>query len=448
MMKSLKLKYLMIIINGSLLFSAMASETDQYLTWNATIKDAGPAFDQLLNDKLKSALKSVNKKRKPYSLKKCRKLSLNLMKKLASSPSLKRVTKFKFQKAHPGRYPVDIFPRKNVSTEAYYLSSIHDKQKATKIKELGRTVRVNGVNFGNDKMTHFVTVGTGYYKKYLKRREAGDSHERALKYAMWRGFQKEATILGLKWGTFSFADLEANYQGFRLAYNICESPNPHVAVVNKRWKVVRPIQMKEYFTPGFDESYNRNYFRPSKLKKVAKVIRKNNYCNQIHSPKMQMEFARHKANTKDLTAQNYSKKLLEIAINSEAAYPNLSVKNSYFPLTLEAQTFAKICSDSLDYEKNPRPIKPTKGQKMIEACPTKQAGFSIRGRILSKTRRDITAAITNFVQYAEDYCYARGKSDFKTASEYKWVKNSQVSSTVPFDSHHINKCLVAKINCI
>lgn len=428
-------------------FNSFSSETDQFMLWNTSIKDSATAFNKLINIKLNKTIKNFNKKNKKYSLKKCRKLSLNFLESLREGPSLKRITKLDYQKKNPYKYPVDIFPGKKVSSEEYYLGSIHNKQKVTKMKELGRSFNVGGVNIGNDKMTHFVVVGTSYYLKYVSKRREGASHERALKYVMWRGFQKEASILGLKWGTFSFADLEANYQGFKLGYNLCEGPNSYTKFENKKFIVKKPIDIREYFTPGFDESYNRNYFHPRKLKKVMFAIDKNNYCPLYSSRKIKNHFSFYKNKTKDLTSQKYATKLLNIAIRAEGAYPNLAVAKSYFPLTIESQNITRICNDSIDHTAIPARLNYQTPDTKIEACATKQAGFKIRGRILSKTRRDLNAAITNFIQYAENYCFKKGRPDFKMASEFKWLEHSMVSRSVPFDPFYIEKCLVANIRC-
>ncbi len=69
------------------------------------------------------------------------------------------------------------------------------------------TIRIHSVSLGTDKIGHFISQGWKYHRRHLR----GASPERVLRL----GVRNEAGIFGsLTTGTFSNADLVANYEGY------------------------------------------------------------------------------------------------------------------------------------------------------------------------------------------------------------------------------------------
>jgi len=259
----------------SLLFittSSFASETDQYMAWGQNIKDSLPTFNKIVNEKLQDVVQKASANRK------CIDLADDFMGALENSPSLRKITKFEFQNSTSG-YEVDIYPPESVSKRDFINASIHYKQEnANRVKEPARTIKISAVLLGADKLTHFVTIGRNYHARYQKCITRGMSEIEAMTFTIDDGIINESGRLGLKWGTFSLADLEANFQGMMLARSLCEKDNPNLKKINGKWAIDHPINFAKFITPYLDESFNYNHFKMKKWVPAIAVI-KNKYCD-------------------------------------------------------------------------------------------------------------------------------------------------------------------------
>jgi hypothetical protein len=83
-----------------------------------------------------------------------------------------------------------------------------------KYSGLSPNLQINGYYLGADKLSHFASTGRRYLKRYLKKKKKGFSEEDSVQAAIRYGLLNEASVLGW-WasGVFSYADMEANYQG-------------------------------------------------------------------------------------------------------------------------------------------------------------------------------------------------------------------------------------------
>lgn len=81
------------------------------------------------------------------------------------------------------------------------------------------TFQLAGVRMGTDKPDHFFALGYSYYRRALKRGEAA---------AVAYGTRTENTIYGWQSSAaFSFADLHANYQGYRFFTELWGGSDPY-----------------------------------------------------------------------------------------------------------------------------------------------------------------------------------------------------------------------------
>lgn len=255
--------------------SAYGSETDQYLALQVEPADAAVKLNKRINHKIQEALYQINDKRKGSSYS-CKKLTGKVL------------WKFRFFLMHriemwAQKGNVEVFPGKDISNGKYMDSSIHyngKKFNTKKIVPLARTIRVNGVNFGTDKLGHFVSMGHKYFKRYLKLKKEGKTEDQALTEIIQYGIATEKGMIGEKVsGVRSYADLEANYQGLLFAKTLCHDENPHVQLIDGKWELVRPIDITPYVNPDWDESHNVSTFSEKKWKKVKGNLQK--YCDQL-----------------------------------------------------------------------------------------------------------------------------------------------------------------------
>ncbi len=123
---------------------------------------------------------------------------------------------------------------------------------------VGPTINVGGVRLGTDKLGHFLSQGWKYHKRYLR--------SGAEAQAVRLGVRNEASIFGSPFtGTFSNADLVANYEGLLFYRSLFED-----GVVGDRPAIVefsgtgarlrRPFDFRDHINDFWDEALNPNRF--------------------------------------------------------------------------------------------------------------------------------------------------------------------------------------------
>ena len=91
-------------------------------------------------------------------------------------------------------------------------------------------------------------------------------------------------------GVFSYADLEANFQGFMLARDMCQGSDPLLVLEAEKWRLTRPVDLRTYITPDFDESYNLSHWQADRKREVLAILREE-YFEKRRSPRVQERFA-------------------------------------------------------------------------------------------------------------------------------------------------------------
>ncbi len=189
-------------------------------------------------------------------------------------------------------------------SEAVKKSIFRIPSKTERMEELEKTslsiqideiINIGGIYFGIDKLSHFTGSGYLYYQTYLIFMDNPDIN--AEEMAIWFGILGEKSIIGrIASGVFSYADLEANYQGMQLGRNMCEGDNPMLLHTVDGWALTHPIDMRNYVNPLWDESYNPSYyydgFNLTLMPKNTPVL--NNmpdYCESFQSPFVQDLFS-------------------------------------------------------------------------------------------------------------------------------------------------------------
>ncbi|WP_119006082.1 hypothetical protein [Vibrio halioticoli] len=247
--------------------SIMAGEVDNYYAWGKTIKNSEAVFNDYLNQHIESSLQQLSNKQQSLT---CEQVALVVMKDLGAT---------RYPLKHRGALNTDMElwaqqselvdrqPDDNTSLDEYAQHSIYSPVMRTAgVKtDLDHVVNVAGVYFGTDKISHFLGSGYEYYARYLKAIQKDSQEFSQAKSIIW-ATKMEGGLLGIKVvGVYSYADLEANYQGFEMARDLCRLQHIENA---GGWSFSQPVDMRKYVNPNWDESFYLSTYSDSRAKKV------------------------------------------------------------------------------------------------------------------------------------------------------------------------------------
>lgn len=263
--------------------SAQAVETDQFMVWDVELVDGAEPINQFFNDEIRGILEGRN--RAVEQTCHCPALADDIFRHFFSRRRTSRLKVFMRESD-----AVEAYPDRSVSTRRYRKMSIYRDITFPWIMPLSRTYRLGDVYFGIDKLGHMFGYGARYYGRYRRHVDYGMNEDDAIERVVRWGILHELTIVGgLTDGVFSHADLEANYQGFRLARNLCEGDAPYLSFDGVTWTLTRAIDLRDYVTPGFDESYNLSHWLFDRRREVLPILREE-YAPMLNSPFVQARF--------------------------------------------------------------------------------------------------------------------------------------------------------------
>lgn len=249
---------------------ATGFETDQYLTWGHELKDSTKRVNRHLNREIKSALRDINRRQPPLT--DCLEVPELVYLKLFPGLLSPRFRELLKADSRVARFPADLGYRE------YLESSIYRKPAFPFLLPMSQTISVADVRFGLDKIGHFFGFGRRYYVRYLRAVRRGLDEEAAMRKVIIWGLRLEMILVGgLSDGIFSYADLEANFQGLMLALDFCHGDDPLLTHSGDGWRLQREVDLRDYITPRFDEAYNNNHYRPTRWKKIRPIL-KREYC--------------------------------------------------------------------------------------------------------------------------------------------------------------------------
>jgi len=265
-----------------------ALETDQYLVWGHQLEDSTDRLNEYMNGEIDAALKRVNR----WYLDEvtCEDLPGRIFSHLF--PSLISSKFRRFMLTDP---EIDRFPEDDVGYFEYLQESIFRRPAFPYFMPLGRTIRVNGVNLGVDKLAgHLLGFGRRYYSRYLDGRREGLSDKEAVRQAVIWGLRVEKVFVGgMIDGIFSHSDLEANYRGMLLARSFCHGESPRLELTAGGWVMVRPVDLRDYVGPKLDESYYNNHYTSWRWRRVKPVVVEE-YCPLFGTAEVQKQIERYR----------------------------------------------------------------------------------------------------------------------------------------------------------
>ncbi|NOT80751.1 MAG: hypothetical protein HOP07_17335 [Bacteriovoracaceae bacterium] len=260
----------------------LAAETDQFYARDAVIRDSAAELNGYFHQRIELALNKINNSKKTFE---CRDVASEVLVQVLGEFNLKAYTKdrtfskvSKFTQDDPS---VDRFPEDTLEEKKYREDSIYKNRPfPVNIVGVARSINVDGIYMGTDKIGHFSIVGKAYYKNFLEALNDGNTLEKSTEIAIFKGYKQEVAILGYTvGGTLSYGDLEANYQGLMFGRNMCEGSQPHLAKQNGEW-IHNPknlFDIKQYVNPKYDEAYNVSLWSKRMWRKMKVEIIKG-YC--------------------------------------------------------------------------------------------------------------------------------------------------------------------------
>ena len=132
---------------------------------------------------------------------------------------------------------------------------------ATRVSTLfgvGPTIKLNGQLVGSDKIGHFLSQGRKYYRRYLRYQDEARAGE-------WSAFTERAIFGQMTTGSYSNADLVANFEGYLFYRSLFEDntiPGKPAILswTGEAWVIQRPFDWSDHINEYWDEALNINHY--------------------------------------------------------------------------------------------------------------------------------------------------------------------------------------------
>ncbi len=245
---------------------ARAGETDQFLTWGTTLSDSSGALNAYLDEEIQRFVDKSNRRTRPPES--AEDLSIALYLHLFEGLHSSRIRNWLKTSPQVARFPSD-----DLSDWEYQQISIFQKPAFPFVLPMAQTIRVGEVYLGIDKIGHMFGFGRRYFQRYQRALAEGNSHDEAVERVLTWGIQHEYSLVGkLVDGIFSHGDMEANYQGFRLALAFSGGECPLFYREDGVWRYRGGLDLRDYITPEMDESYNPNAYAQWRGRRVKPIL--------------------------------------------------------------------------------------------------------------------------------------------------------------------------------
>ncbi len=298
---------------------AFALETDNYLAWEIDLQDSLVHVNHYFEDNISGSLKSITNHQKS-----CEQITALVGKNFSShlvhdNP----VENWLIHILSSG----EIYP----STLSYVEESIYRDPYRAYIPWFGLApnIQINGIYMGTDKLSHFASTGMIYYRIFLQEKSRGASDEFAERKAIQWGIRDEKSVHGF-WssGVFSYADLEANYQGLKFYRRFCEGKTSYLAKNElNRWSLRSFPDLRNYVSGLWDETFEISYLMPENWSRVAPIL-KEEYCELRDSARVKTRLGNYRKNLPMSFSQTFLNEL----------------KGSSIPDPMREQSFSELCS--------------------------------------------------------------------------------------------------------
>ncbi len=258
---------------------ADALETDQYYAWGRPLADSTDAVNARFNLELERAIASFPDRRPPES---CRKIAVAYRSRMRFV-LLHDIQVWAWNSEWVARIPNGGDEQKKYRRTNLY--SNHPLIDTGTWMPFTPTIEVAGVRMGTDKLAHLVSSGWTYYSEYQRGLKKGETPEDAERRAVNRGIVEESLILGkMMSGVLAIPDIEASYAGMHFYIDLCDSEDPILRLEKDGWIISRSIDLRDYVTPRWDESYQPPIYSKGRWRKVRPVLE--TYCDRLANPQV------------------------------------------------------------------------------------------------------------------------------------------------------------------
>ena len=237
--------------------SALGYETDPYTKRHLDIADSLAVLDREVNaalDEIAASWKHGENERR----------FINAMhRKLGGRWPIDRLEGWAMRSEEVARLPV-------TRCESLYGQLPMRATRVARFFGFGPNIKVNGVLIGTDKIGHFFSQGRKFYRRYLR---SGDE-DRAAR----RGVVTERFLFGrLMTGTFSNADLVANYEGYRFHRGLFQDGVVQGRPALIAWRDGRPERTRDFtwadhVNDFWDEALNPNAYSRTMGRHMARWL--------------------------------------------------------------------------------------------------------------------------------------------------------------------------------
>ncbi len=123
---------------------------------------------------------------------------------------------------------------------------------------VGPTIKINHVLIGSDKIGHFLSQGRKYYRRYLRYEDEARAGE-------WSAYTERAIFGQMTTGSYSNADLVANFEGYvfyRSLFedNIIPGKTAILRWEDDGWVIQRSFDWADHVNEYWDEALNINHY--------------------------------------------------------------------------------------------------------------------------------------------------------------------------------------------
>ncbi|NIM71587.1 MAG: hypothetical protein GTN86_13370 [Xanthomonadales bacterium] len=223
----------------------MAYETDQFNNRAQPIADATEAFNQRVNDTIDAAIADWRGPRNDM------KVVNRIYHSIGGHHWVDKLERWAMNSPEIER--LDTARR-----ESIYAGHPIWATRVAAVFGVGPTVKINGVLVGSDKLGHFLSQGRKFYRRYLRYEDEARAAERS-------AYTERALFGQMATGSYSNADLVANYEGYRFYRSLFEG-----GVVNQKpailqwtgdgWVRQRDFDWADHVNAYWDEALNVNHY--------------------------------------------------------------------------------------------------------------------------------------------------------------------------------------------
>ena len=266
---------------------AVALETDQYWAWGRPLADSTEAVNARFNLELERAIASFPDHKPPKS---CRQIAAAYRSRMRFL-LLHEIQVWAWNSEWVARIP-DGGDEQRIYRQTNLYSN-HPFIDTGTWMPYTPTIKVAEVRFGTDKLAHLVSSGWTYYGVVRKELGQGRTPEEAERRAVGRGVIEESLILG-GWasGVQAIADIEAGYAGIAFYRDLCDVEDPVLALQDNAWVITRPVDLRDYVTPRWDESFQPSVYNKGRWKRVRPVLER--YCDRLDDPQVVAMWSRYR----------------------------------------------------------------------------------------------------------------------------------------------------------